>query len=676
MAFPDKMAVSARLHPGRSRVAQPEAFILGCMLGSMLGLICCRCWAQSSSDRRVESYLEAAQEAQSAGNIKRAIECYRQVLALKPDFPEVQANLGMMLYLNGEHAEAVKFFRAALRRNPDLLAAQLFLGMTLVKLGHYDLAVNPLREALKRDATNVDARLALCAAYSGEKSFEMAVKECLVATQTSPENPEAWYALGDSALRAAKVSVDNWATSSPSSPYVYILKGESYGEEEKHSPAILEYQKALGLSPRLPPGTHLALGELFLLQGNREGARKQFALSLMNTEPINYAWGMAQAALCDRNYPEFERWEKEIERLNLDFVIRPPWFIALSLPAPELTAIREDLERDIPTESLDQSALQFLKIMTSRTNGGVTESAEVIQPGAQKDAAGATSAPRATTRSLALLIENFQFADCVNEFRNLPEQFQSDARVLSELAECEWKIGEFEKSWQASLKARRADPRLENALYWQIKSLLQISKQAFSRLSRLPAGQGRVHELLAKADEVRGQDVKAVEEYRLALQLSPESVETRLSLAALQMRSLRYEEATESFREALKYSANDPDAHYGLGVVYVQLRQPQAAVEHLQRALQLIPDWPEAHASLGQAYRQLSQYREAVAELEKATISDRDGSIHLQLYQMYKKVGEEQKAKQALAKSVALREQSQASREKAIRQQLGLAKNE
>jgi Tfp pilus assembly protein PilF len=181
--------------------------------------------------------------------VKRAIECYRQVLALKPEFPEVQANLGMMLYLGGQHAEAVKFFRAALRRKPGLLAARLFLGMALVKLEQYNLAVNPLREVLKRDAKNVDARLALASAYSGEKSFEMAVKECLVATQTSPENPEAWYRLGDSALRAAKDLVDRWAVSSPSSPYVYILKGESYRDQEKHSPAILEYQKALGLAP-------------------------------------------------------------------------------------------------------------------------------------------------------------------------------------------------------------------------------------------------------------------------------------------------------------------------------------------------------------------------------------------------------------------------------------------
>jgi len=281
-----------------------------------------------------------------------------------------------------------------------------------------------------------------------------------------------------------------------------------------------------------------------------------------------------------------------------------------------------------------------------------------------------------TAQGLSPLIGNFQFVECASGIHELHEQYQSDGRLLTELAECEWKAGEFEESLQTSSKARRANPQHEKALYWEIKSLLQISKYAFLRLGRLPAGEGREHELLAKDCEAHGQDVKAVEEYRLALQILPENVEIRLALASLQMRMLRYEEAIESFRTVLKYSAKDPDAYYGVGVALVQLHQPEAAVVHLQEALQLVPNWPEAHTSLGQAYRQLGQYRQAVAEFEKGTVSDRDGSIHLQLYEMYKRVGEKEKANQALKTSLTLRVQSRVSHEKAIRQQLGMAKNE
>jgi tetratricopeptide (TPR) repeat protein len=396
----------------------------------------------------------------------------------------------------------------------------------------------------------------------------------------------------------------------------------------------------------------------------------------MNAEPVTYAWGMAEAALGDRNYRQFKRWEKEIETVNLDFVLRPPWFIALPLPAQKLAVIQEDLKRDVPAESLDQRALRFLTIMVGRATVSTTTGDETIEPYPEKRTEMTNPGAGSPARDLDTSIRNYQFAECVGRVRDLPGPLKSDARILSQLAECQWKIGAFEKSWATSLKARRANPRLEKDLYWEIESLLEISKYGFSRLSHLPSGQGHVHELLAKAYEAREQDGKAVEEYKLALQLSPESVEIRLSLAALQMRSLHYEEAIESFRDALKYSANDRDAHYGLGVAYVQLHQPQAATEHLQKALQLSPNWAEAHASLAQAYRQLDQYREAAAEFEKATTSDRDGSIHLQLYQMYKKVGEEQKARQALEKSIALRQQSRISHEKAIRQQLDLTKSE
>ena len=631
------------------------------------------CMAQSSNSDEVDSYLGAAQEAQSAGNVKLAIENYRHVLALQPDYPKVQANLGLMLYLDKNYSEAIKLFRAALSREPNLVAAHLFMGMAMVKLEQYDLAVNPLRQAIKQDPTNADAHLALCAAYSGKKLFETAVNDCIVATRRSPNNAEAWYTLGQAALRGAKALVDNWASKSPAAPYVYVLKAESYRDQEKYGPAILEYQKALGLSPELPPETHLKLGELFLLQGDTEAARKQFALIPKEGEPINYSWGMAQAALAERDYREFDLWEKEIERVNPDFIIRPPWFTGLSLPPQTLTAIEQDLQAGVNTNLLDQSALRFLGILAGRAseNKSAVDQSNEAQPKVATKPAG-----QVTARSLSQLIRHFEFFECTGRVPELREQFQSDGRLLAKLAECEWKSGKFETSLQNSLKARRANPHQEEPLYWEIKSLLQISKDAFLRLARLPDGEGHVHDLLAKDYEAQGQDAKAVEEYRLALQILPENVEIRLSLAALQMRMLRYEDAIETFMTVLKYSANDPDAHYGSGVAFVQLHQSQAAAEHLEKALQLNPNWPEAHTALGQAYRQLGQYRQAAAEFERGSVSDVNGSIHLQLYEMYKKVGEEQKAKQALNTSLTLREQARVSREKAIRQQMGTPKNE
>ena len=648
----------------------------GCLVVLTVTLNLVPCMAQSSNRDQVDSYLGAAQDAQSAGNIKLAIENYRHVLALQPDYPKVQANLGMMLYLDKNYAEAIKVFRAALSRNPNLVAAHLFLGMAMVKLEQYDLAVDPLRQAIKQDPTNADARLALCAAYSGKKLFEIAVNDCIVATRRSPNNPEAWYTLGQAALRGAKALVDNWASKSPAAPYVYILKAESYRDQEKYGPAILEYQKALGLSLDLPPETHLRLGELFLLQGDTEAARKQFAMMPKDGEPINYAWGMAQAALAERNYREFDLWGKEIEKVNPDFIIRPPWFTGLSLPSQTLTAIEEDLQAGVNTNVLDQSALRFLGILAGRASVSKDAIEQISEAQSETGGVAAKPAGHITARSLSQLIRHFKFVECTDGIHELGEQFQSDGPLLAKLAECEWKIGKFEMSLQNSLKARRASPHQEGPLYWEIKSLLQISKDAFLRLARLPNGEGHVHDLLAKDYEAQGQDAKAVEEYGLALQTLPENVEIRLSLAALQMHMLRYEDAIETFMTVLKYSADDPDAYYGTGVAFVQLHQSQAAAEHLQKALQLNPNWPEAHTALGQAYRQLGQYRQAAAEFETGSGSDLDGSIHLQLYEMYKKVGEEQKAKQALQTSLALREQARVSREKAIRQQMGTPKNE
>ena len=114
------------------------------------------CWAtQSETEAKIESLLEAAQRAQSAGDLQATVENYRQVLALKPNFPEVQTNLGLLLYLRGEYQECVTLLQSALKMKPDSLPAELFLGMAFLKLYKYSQAIDPLRRVLRQDPSHV-----------------------------------------------------------------------------------------------------------------------------------------------------------------------------------------------------------------------------------------------------------------------------------------------------------------------------------------------------------------------------------------------------------------------------------------------------------------------------------------------------------------------------------------
>src|SRR5262249_21583725 len=155
--------------------------------------------AQNPVEQTIESYIEQAQRAQSSGNIELAIQRYRQGASLRRQFPEVETKLRLLLYHNGGLTNTAPHLQNAPAQKSDSLPAKLFLGMALVKLGKPDLAVRPLRAALEQEPKNADARLALCKAYSASNNGESAVQECWTAARLSPQNPEAWYHLGNAA---------------------------------------------------------------------------------------------------------------------------------------------------------------------------------------------------------------------------------------------------------------------------------------------------------------------------------------------------------------------------------------------------------------------------------------------------------------------------------------------
>jgi len=60
---------------------------------------------------------------------------YEAALALKPDYPEAEDNLGNALWQAGRVREAIEHYRAALRLRPDYPRARTNLDNALRQLG-------------------------------------------------------------------------------------------------------------------------------------------------------------------------------------------------------------------------------------------------------------------------------------------------------------------------------------------------------------------------------------------------------------------------------------------------------------------------------------------------------------------------------------------------------------
>ena len=78
----------------------------------------------------------------------KAIEEFKKVLILKPDFPEVHCNLGAVYNNKGWYEHAINEFKEALRLKPHFTDAMNNLGNAYRGLGWYDQAIDMFEKTL------------------------------------------------------------------------------------------------------------------------------------------------------------------------------------------------------------------------------------------------------------------------------------------------------------------------------------------------------------------------------------------------------------------------------------------------------------------------------------------------------------------------------------------------
>lgn len=122
--------------------------------------------------RTAEEWFEIALEYESQPEtIAGAIDAYRRVIRLAPDWIEAHLNIGVAHYQLGQWEEAHKAFRAAVAIDPANPLARYNLGCVLEEIGELDEAIEQLRRAIRAMPAHADAHFNLAIAYDrrGEK---------------------------------------------------------------------------------------------------------------------------------------------------------------------------------------------------------------------------------------------------------------------------------------------------------------------------------------------------------------------------------------------------------------------------------------------------------------------------------------------------------------------------
>ena len=80
----------------------------------------------------------------------------------------------------------------------------------------------------------------------------------------------------------------------------------------------------------------------------------------------------------------------------------------------------------------------------------------------------------------------------------------------------------------------------------------------------------------------------------------------------------RYEQAVEEFKKAIELDPDSADAHHLLGLAYLKTDTRVRALEELREAIRLRPEWVEAHYDLARAYYDFGDYKNAASSFEEA----------------------------------------------------------
>ena len=112
-------------------------------------------------------------------------------------------------------------------------------------------------------------------------------------------------------------------------------------------------------------------------------------------------------------------------------------------------------------------------------------------------------------------------------------------------------------------------------------------------------------------------------------------------------------------KSALQRSPGDPELNAVMGEILSEKYQFSEAEPYLKTALKATPDLiAHVHALLGRVYAETNRMQEAISELKLGLADDKDGHVHYQLAQVYKKVGDRVSARKALEQSIRIQQES------------------
>lgn len=142
---------------------------------------------------------------------------------------------------------------------------------------------------------------------------------------------------------------------------------------------------------------------------------------------------------------------------------------------------------------------------------------------------------------------------------------------------------------------------------------------------------------------------QAVDEFKKALALAPNSARERLNYGLALLRAGKTSEGVAELEKVQKQDPKLPHTWFNLGIVFKKDGQFDKAQDQFEKMLSLTPNEPVAHYNVGVLYKQAGRNEDAAREIElSARLNTNLAAPHFQLYNVYRTMGRREDAAREL----------------------------
>ena len=480
-------------------------------------------------------------QAQIAGDLSAAEQLYQETLVIKPEHPEANHNIGVVLVAKNELDKALEFFKFALDNSPNVSLFWASYIDTLIKLERIGES-KTLIKAVKKAGISCDKIEAIslqldvlyqepdakasqkCDELIEQQKFDDAIKACLSLTKAYPNSAvlninlgKCYFELGQ--IEQAISSYKKATECQPKWEIGFALLGHMYSSQGNVDEAIAAYKKVLSLKPDCVDA-YFNLGVTLRKQGKLDEAIEAYTQALAIKPDYAHCYNNTGNALKEQG-----NLEEAIEAYNKALAIKPDYseaYYNMGIVLKEQGKLEEAIEAYKKTLALKPDNADAYNNMgnTLKDQGKLEEAIE------------------AYNKALALQ------PDCADTHNNMSNALQEQGKLEEAIEACNKAIAlkpDYAEAYNNMGNAREEQGKLEEAIeaYNKVLAIKPDCAEACNNKGNALQEQGKLGE--------------AIETYKQALALKPD-----------------YTEAHRNLSTVNKYKANDPQ----ISEVHALLKHP------------------------------------------------------------------------------------------------------